>query len=152
MMSNRFFSWSSPLMPFCLLITKLFLILLYYVCGMYKSNFNFGAGCSNWAIWAILRFGFAYSRHTRVKLKCVLWLGGPNASLVSSKRNFFSSLSNANRPFQLQSGKSEFCGSHNQVFLKFFLGGAALKGPENWKNKFQIPKMLNLAFEFDVIA
>ena len=48
-------------MPFCLLITKLSLTLLYYVCGMYKSNFNFGAGCPNWAVWADLRFGFVHS-------------------------------------------------------------------------------------------
>ena len=59
--NQRFFPRSSPLMPFCLLITKLFLILLYYVCGMYKSNFNFGAGCPNWAIWADFRFGFVHS-------------------------------------------------------------------------------------------
>ena len=48
-------------MPFCLLIKKLFLILLYYVCGMYKSNSNFGAGCPNWAVWADLTFGFVHS-------------------------------------------------------------------------------------------
>ena len=33
----------------------------YYVCGMYKSNSNFGAGCPNWADWADLRFGFVHS-------------------------------------------------------------------------------------------
>ena len=48
-------------MTFCLLITKLFWILLYYVYGMYKSNSNFGAGCPNWAIWADLGFGFVHS-------------------------------------------------------------------------------------------
>ena len=39
------------------------------------------AGCTNWAIWADLRFGFVqFHRYTRVKLKCVLSLGGSNAS------------------------------------------------------------------------
>ena len=27
---------------------------------MCKSNCNFGAGCSNWAVWADLRFGFVH--------------------------------------------------------------------------------------------
>ena len=32
-----------------------------YVCGMYESSSNFGAGSPNWADWADLRFGFVYS-------------------------------------------------------------------------------------------
>ena len=57
----HFFNSFSPIMHLKLPITKHFLILLYYACGMYKSNFNFGAGCSNWAVWADLRFGFVHS-------------------------------------------------------------------------------------------
>ena len=41
-------------------VTTNSLILLFYVCGMYKSNSNFGAGCRKWADWAYLRFGFVH--------------------------------------------------------------------------------------------
>ena len=61
-------SWSSLLMPFCLLITKLFLILLYYVWKIYKSNSNFGAGCINLAIWADTRLEFVHSTAQTYKL------------------------------------------------------------------------------------
>ena len=42
-------------------ITTNSLILPYYVCGMYKSNSNFDAGCPNWADWTDLIFGFVHS-------------------------------------------------------------------------------------------
>ena len=59
--NNFIFNSFSVIMHLNLLITKHFVILLYHVCGMYKSNCNFGAGCSNWAVWADLRFGFVHS-------------------------------------------------------------------------------------------
>ena len=49
------------MMSFCLLIITNSLILLYYVCEVYKYIFNFGAGCPNWANWADLRFVFVHS-------------------------------------------------------------------------------------------
>ena len=60
-LTTFFFNFFSPIMHLNLPITKHFLILFYYVCGMYKSNSNFGAGCPNWAVWADLRFGFVHS-------------------------------------------------------------------------------------------
>ena len=59
-LTTFFFNFFSPIMHLNLPITKHFLILLYHVCGMYKSNCNFGAGCSNWAVWAVLRYGFVH--------------------------------------------------------------------------------------------
>ena len=56
-----FFYSIQPDIPWGIWITTNSLILLYYVCGMYKSNSNFGAGCPNWADWADLRFGFVHS-------------------------------------------------------------------------------------------
>ena len=46
--------------------------LLYYVCGMYKSNSNFGAGCPNWDDWTDLRFGFVHSTDIIEQSKSVL--------------------------------------------------------------------------------